>query len=163
MANLIDDFGCFQVAFEPRASGQAELAPERTPGLARHAKSTPRRFAYEHRFDEIAVMEAKQVLTGPVRRFVDPADRKSVEGRSGLDPGPKRPAKVRALVPRGDVSRIEVPEYLPGAKGFFAEGGNPRFELLRSVILQALAPGIQCLAAHSFTLRFSHCTIHFLK
>ena len=67
-ADLADDFARGQVPREPHLAGQAERAGHRAAHLRRDAEGHGRRIGDEHRFDPLAVRQAKQELLGAVDR-----------------------------------------------------------------------------------------------
>jgi hypothetical protein len=87
MAYLVDYLGRFEIAFEPHASGEAKFTPQGAPGLAGYTQGASWRIGNENGFDEIAIMEAEQVLSGPIARFIDAGEGKGVEGSVGVKPG----------------------------------------------------------------------------
>ena len=66
--DLTDDFACGQIPREPHLAGEAERAGHRAAYLRRNAEGHGRGIGNEHRFDPLAVGQAKQELLRAIDR-----------------------------------------------------------------------------------------------
>ena len=135
-ADLIDDLGRREVASQPERTRQAEFARHGAPHLTGQAECRAVLFGDQHRFDSVAVRQAKQILSGAVPGDLHSLGSKRADTGRVLQLAPKLPGKVGHFREGGGILLIEPLENLPGAIPLFTATRNECLKPFQVIVFQ---------------------------
>ena len=114
--HLADDLTRAQVPLETHLAGEAEIAVERAPDLARQAQRDPVGLTHEHGLDRAAAGQLGAVLDGLVRGVRSRTEFAGIGARVLEQPRTQRLREVGPLAGRPRIALVKPAVHLVGMK-----------------------------------------------